>query len=228
MPCKSVYTPSCITTSYNTYTGPQHASILYPAEAAIAYRPASQLIMSTPRYVNHTSYHPQLSSATSTTASNSLHHLTHLPSHSTHFQYLPQSTQHGSAFQQRQPSTAYGGGQVLPSTLHVATSPASALAAGTTSYLTGQQQQQQQQQRPSTMTYNVCYSNTPSSATSSFVAAAQHVHHPMPAADSDQLPAQASVFPTQETSGFGSPQITQHQQPQHQQQAQHWSAPGFQ
>ena len=180
--------------------------------------------MSTRYGPNHTPYPLATGSAISTTASNSLQPLTHLPSPHTSF-FIPQSTQHSSTtFQQRHPSTVAPYGQVLPSPLHVANSPSLAGSTGTgsTSYLTGQPHQQ----RPTTMNYNVGYSGTVSSTASSFVAPLpQHVHATSLQAspESDSLRSQA-VFPTVEPSGFSSsPQITQHQQPQPQHQQQQWN-----
>lgn len=196
------------------HTGPHHPSIVYP-DPGVTYRPQSQLIINTRYGSNHAQYLG--SAAISTTASNSLQHLTHLPSHSSPFQFLPQTTHHSSTFQQRHPTVTAYPGQVLSSTLQVTTSP----AIGATAYITGQPQQQQP--RLSTANCNVGYSNTIAST------ASQHpLHH---SADSEQLPSQ-TVFTLHENSGFSSPQLSQHQQSQHQQnpqqQQQQWSSSGFQ
>lgn len=218
-------------------SGPHHTSILYHQADAIAYRPgpASQLIMSTRYGPNHTPYPLATGSAISTTASNSLQHLTHLPAPHTPF-FIPQTTtQHSSTFQQRHPSTVAPYGQVLPSSLHVANSPSlagSSTGTGTTTYLAGQPTpppNQQQQQRPTTMNYNIGYSGTVSSTTASSFAAQQqqqqqqtaHIHTTTLQAspDSESSLRTQAVFPTPDSSGFSSaPQITQHQQPQPQQQ----------
>ena len=206
-------------------SGPHHTSILYHQADAIAYRPgpASQLIMSTRYGPNHTPYPLATGSTISTTASNSLQPLTHLPSPHTPF-FLPQSTQHSSTFQQRHPSTMAPYGQVLPSSLHVANSPSLAgnTVTGSTSYVAGQQQQ-----RPTTMNYNVGYSGTVSSTAASFgsqqqqLPQSQHVLHTTSLQASPESRSQTVVFPTPESSGFStSPQITQHQQPQPQPQQQ--------
>lgn len=185
--------------------GPQHTSILYPTDSTITYRPvpaASQLIMNT-RYHSHshtTPYH--LSSSTSTT-SNSLQPLTHLPAQASNppFQYLPHHTtpQHiSTTFQQRHSNTGYG--QVLSAQV-AATSPA---IIGTTSYA----------QRPSTTNYNVGYgtvSTTAPSFTQQQQQQQQHMH-------TTNLPNQ-SLFPSHDSPAFVSPQISQQQQ---------WSSPAFQ
>ena len=180
--------------------------------------------MSTRYGPNHTPYPLATGSAISTTASNSLQHLTHLPTPHTSF-FLPQTTtQHTSTFQQRHPSTMAPYGQVLQSSLHVANSPslAGSTGTGTTSYLTGQPTQQQQQQRPTTMNYNIGYSGTVSSTAPSFGAQQQqqptHIHTAT-SPDSESSLRSQTVFPTPDSSGFATaPQITQHQQPQPQQQ----------
>lgn len=202
-------------------TGHPHG-ILYQADAAIAYRPVSASQLITRCYgTSHTPYQIG-STATSTTSSNSLQPLTHLPSSSTPYQYLSPTSQHSSTFQPRHiPPAVPTYGQILPTSLQVAASPA--LTPGTTSsYLTGPpQQQQQQQQRPTTMNYNVGYSSTVS--TSSF--GTSHLHTPMQVSPgSDQLPSQTAVFsPTAlEAARFGT---TQHQTPHTQ--TQHWNSPGF-
>lgn len=164
---------------------------------------------------SHTPYH--LSSASSTTASNSFQPLTHLPSQSSPFQYLSPSTQHSSTFQQRQSSVTAAYGQVLqsPSLQVAAASPAS--LTGTTSYhlTTGQQ-------RPSTMSYNVGYNNAVSTTAPSTFTPAQQMHPPSALQPSPSLTnSQTPLFSSQETSTFGSPQISQQQQL-------HWNSPGFQ
>ncbi len=158
---------------------------------------------------SHTGYH--LGTANSTTSSNSLLPLTHLPSPSCPFQYLPQATQHSSTFQHRHSSVAAAAayGQVLPSSLQVANSPP---IPGTTSYLTGPQ-------RPSTMNYNVGYGNAVSTTAPSYVSQ-QHMHPPLQSSPIlERLPNQA-VSPSQEHSAFSSPRISQEQE--------QWSSPGFQ
>ena len=204
-------------------TGHPHG-ILYQADTAIAYRPVSASQLITRCYgTNHTPYQIG-STAISTTSSNSLQPLTHLPSsHSSPYQYLSPTTQHASTtFQPRHiPPAVPTYGQILPTSLQVATSPA--LTPGTTSsYLSGQpQQQQQQQQRPTTMNYNVGYSSTVS--TSSF--GTPHLHTPMVSPGSDQLPGQTAFSPAAlDSARFGTTQISQHQTPHTQT---HWNSPGF-
>lgn len=207
---------------YNSYfAGPQQPSILYTDTGGI-YRhiPANQLIYGGS---NHTPY-PHLSPAISTTASNSP--LTHLPSHSGPFQYLPQSTtQHSTLSQQRHPTY---GPAVLPSSLQ---SPG---LARTTSYLSSQQQQ-----RTQTMNYNVGYTTNTLSTTSSSSFTSQHMHQPpMPVPETtERVPGQQTAFPTPpESSSFIPTPLTvqqqqqqqQSSQPQPQTQRQQWSAPSFQ
>ena len=195
--------------------GHPHTGILYQTDAAI-YRPVSTIT----RYAtNHTPY--QLGTAAiSTTASNSLQHLTHLPSsHSSPYQYLSQTTQHRQSAMPA--AAAYG--PILPSSVPVAATSPALTPGTTTSYLTGQQLH-----RPTTMNYNIGYTGTTSS-TASF--ATQHIQSGMQhSPDAEPLTSQ-TVYSTPEQPGFASSQLSQHpaQQAQTQpQQQQQWNATGFQ
>lgn len=210
-----------------------HTGILYQTDAAIAYRPisASQLITRGYGTPTHTPY--QLGTTPiSTTASNSLQPLTHLPSpHSGPYQYhLSQTTQHNSAYPQRHSAvpSAAAYSSILPSSVHMGTSPALTPGSATSSsYLTGQQLQ-----RPTTMSYNVGYNSTISS-TASF-GTQQLAQQGSPG--SEPLSSQTVFSAAPEPTGFVSSQLSQlqpppqpqAQQPQPQQQQPQWNTTGFQ
>lgn len=176
----------------------------------IAYRDHSGNLLTT-----RNRYAPYTLPSGSTTTSNSVGQLTHLSSQPHPFQYWPQTTQYASTLQahqpqqqQNRPSTMCGGGHVLQQ--------ASLQAAGSSPSLTGLPQQRQ-----TALTYNAGYSTVTSTTAASTYNSAQPALQPSPTLE--RLPNQTAFSP-QDTTTYGSPQISQQQQSV----SQHWPQAGFQ